>query len=66
VSGAIAIVIHTAEWISEAIGKVEVERLKETKFDGTRSGHNFSLDRQIEPLAIGFRDRWIAMTDMLI
>ena len=25
-----------AEWISEAIGKVEIERLKETKFDGTR------------------------------
>ena len=24
-----------AEWISEAIGKVEIERLKETKFDGT-------------------------------
>jgi hypothetical protein len=42
-----------AEWISEAIGKVEIERLKETKFDGTRSGNNFSLDRQIEPLVMG-------------
>jgi hypothetical protein len=42
-----------AEWISEAIGKVEIERLKETKYDGTRSGHNFSLDRQIEPLVMG-------------
>jgi hypothetical protein len=42
-----------AEWISEAIGKVEIERLKETKFDGTRTGHNFSLDRQIEPLVMG-------------
>lgn len=42
-----------AEWISEAIGKVEIERLKETKFDGTRSGHNFSVERQIEPLVMG-------------
>jgi hypothetical protein len=42
-----------AEWISEAIGKVEIERLKETKFDGSRSGKNFSVDRQIEPLVMG-------------
>lgn len=42
-----------AEWISEAIGKVEIERLKETKFDGTRSGHNFTVERQIEPLVMG-------------
>jgi hypothetical protein len=42
-----------AEWISEAIGKVEIERLKETKFDGSRSGRNFTVDRQIEPLVMG-------------
>jgi len=42
-----------AEWISEAIGKVEIERLKETKFDGSRSGKNFSVERQIEPLVMG-------------
>lgn len=42
-----------AEWISEAIGRVEIERLKETKFDGSRSGKNFSMDRQIEPLVMG-------------
>jgi type IV secretory pathway TraG/TraD family ATPase VirD4 len=42
-----------AEWISEAIGKVEIERLKETKFDGSRSGKNFTVDRQIEPLVMG-------------
>ncbi len=41
-----------AEWISEAIGKVEIERLKETKFDGTRSGKNFTVERQIEPLVM--------------
>lgn len=42
-----------SEWISEAIGKVEIERLKETKFDGSRSGKNFTVDRQIEPLVMG-------------
>lgn len=42
-----------SDWISEAIGKVEIERLKETKFDGTRSGKNFTVDRQIEPLVMG-------------
>ena len=44
---------QAAEWISEAIGKVEIERLKETKFDGSRSGKNFTVDRQIEPLVMG-------------
>ena len=34
------------------IGKVEVERLRETHFDGTRSGRNFALDRQVEPLVL--------------
>jgi type IV secretory pathway TraG/TraD family ATPase VirD4 len=41
-----------AEWISEAIGKVEIERVKETKFDGSRSGKNFTVDRQVEPLVM--------------
>jgi type IV secretory pathway TraG/TraD family ATPase VirD4 len=40
------------QWVSEAIGKVEIERLRETHFDGTRSGHNFALDRQVEPLVL--------------
>jgi len=40
------------QWVSEFIGKVEVERLRETHFDGTRSGRNFALDRQIEPLVL--------------
>ena len=44
---------RAAEWISEAIGKVEIERLKETKFDGTRSGKNFTVERQIESLVMG-------------
>ena len=37
---------------SKFIGKVEVERLRETHFDGTRSGRNFALDRQVEPLVL--------------
>ncbi|MBB5316660.1 type IV secretion system DNA-binding domain-containing protein [Tunturibacter empetritectus] len=41
-----------AEWVSNAIGKVEIERMRETHFDGTRSGKNFALDRQVEPLVL--------------
>jgi type IV secretory pathway TraG/TraD family ATPase VirD4 len=41
-----------AEWVSNAIGKVEVERVRETHFDGTRAGKNFSLERQVEPLVL--------------
>lgn len=40
------------QWVSEFIGKVEVERLRETHFDGTRAGRNFALDRQVEPLVM--------------
>ena len=43
---------NAGEWVSKAIGKVEIERLKETHFDGTRSGRNFALDRQIEPVVM--------------
>src|ERR1019366_7104980 len=41
-----------AEWVSNAIGRVEIERMKETHFDGSRSGRNFSVDRQVEPLVM--------------
>jgi len=41
-----------AEWVSKAIGNIEIERVKETKHDGARSGKNFTVDRQIEPLAL--------------
>ena len=43
---------NAAEWVSRAIGKVEIERMKETRFDGSRDGRNFSLDRQTEPLVL--------------
>ncbi len=41
-----------AEWVSNAIGKVEIERLRETHFTGTRAGNNFSVERQVEPLVL--------------
>jgi hypothetical protein len=43
---------RAAKWVSEAIGEVEVERLRETHYDGTRRGRNFALDRQTEPLVM--------------
>jgi type IV secretory pathway TraG/TraD family ATPase VirD4 len=41
-----------AEWVSNAIGKVEIERLRETHFTGTRQGNNFNIERQVEPLVM--------------
>jgi len=43
---------NAAEWVSKAIGKIEIERMRETHFDGSRDGRNFSLDRQVEPLVL--------------
>lgn len=43
---------NAGEWVSKAIGKVEIERLRETHFDGTRAGKNFTIDRQVEPLVM--------------
>ena len=41
-----------AEWVSSAIGKVEIERLRETHSTGLRAGNNFSVERQVEPLVL--------------
>ena len=38
--------------MSEAIGEIEIERLRETHYDGSRAGKNFALDRQTEPLVL--------------
>lgn len=43
---------NAAEWASRLIGKVEIERLRETVADGKRQGKSFTLDRQIEPLVM--------------
>jgi hypothetical protein len=43
---------NAAEWVSKAIGRVEIERMRETHFDGSRDGRNLSLDRQVEALVL--------------
>jgi hypothetical protein len=43
---------NAAEWVSKAIGRVEIERMRETHYDGSRDGRNFSLDRQVEALVL--------------
>jgi GTPase SAR1 family protein len=43
---------RAAKWVSEAIGEIEVERLRETHYNGSRAGRNFALDRQTEPLVL--------------
>ena len=43
---------RAAKWVSDAIGEVEVERLRETHYEGSRAGKNFALDRQTEPLVM--------------
>jgi hypothetical protein len=43
---------RAAKWVSDAIGEVEIERLRETHYEGSRGGKNFALDRQTEPLVL--------------
>lgn len=43
---------RAAKWVSETIGEIEIERLRETHFAGSRAGRNFALDRQTEPLVL--------------
>src|SRR4029077_2641010 len=43
---------RAAKWVSDAIGEVEIERLRETHHEGSRAGQNFALDRQTEPLVL--------------
>jgi hypothetical protein len=52
---------HAAKWVSEAVGEIEIERLRESHHQGRHKGKNFSLDRQVEPLVLaseisGLRD----------
>jgi hypothetical protein len=43
---------RAAKWVSEAIGEIEIEQLRETHYEGSRAGRNFALDRQTEPLVL--------------
>ena len=41
-----------AEWVSKAIGQVEIERVRETHQLGSRQWKSFTVDRQTEPLVM--------------
>jgi hypothetical protein len=43
---------RSAKWISDNIGEVEIERLRETHYDGGNKGKNFKLERLREPLVM--------------
>jgi type IV secretory pathway TraG/TraD family ATPase VirD4 len=43
---------RAAKWISDNIGEVEIERLRETHYDGGNKGKNFMLERLREPLVM--------------
>lgn len=43
---------RAAKWVSEAIGEIEVERIRESHSEGNRSGKSYALDRQTEPLVL--------------
>lgn len=43
---------RAARWVSEAIGEIEIEKLRETHYEGQRAGKNLALDRQTEPLVL--------------
>lgn len=43
---------RAAKWISDNIGEVEIERLRETHYDGGNKSKNFTLERLREPLVM--------------
>jgi hypothetical protein len=43
---------RAAKWISDTIGEVEIERLRETHYEGGARAKNFTLERVREPLVM--------------
>jgi type IV secretory pathway TraG/TraD family ATPase VirD4 len=43
---------HAAKWISDTIGEVEIERMRESRSKGTYGQRSFGLERQVEPLVM--------------
>ena len=43
---------HAAKWIADAIGDVEIERLRESRSQGRGSQQTYGLERQVEPLVM--------------
>ena len=43
---------HAAKWISDTIGEVEIERMRESRSKGQYAQQSFGLERQVEPLVM--------------
>lgn len=43
---------HAAKWISDTIGEVEIERMRESRSRGKYGQRSFGLERQVEPLVM--------------
>ena len=43
---------HAAKWISDTIGEVEIERMRESRSKGKYGQRSFGVERQVEPLVI--------------
>ena len=43
---------HAAKWISDTIGEVEIERLRESRSKGKQAQRSYGLERQVEPLVM--------------
>jgi hypothetical protein len=43
---------HAAKWISDTIGEVEIERMRESRSKGKYDQRSFGLERQVEPVVM--------------
>jgi type IV secretory pathway TraG/TraD family ATPase VirD4 len=43
---------RAAQWIAQAIGEIEIERLRESRSHGSSGRQTFGLERQVEPLVM--------------
>jgi hypothetical protein len=43
---------HAAKWISDSIGEVEIERMRESQSKGKDGQRSLGLERQVEPLVM--------------
>jgi type IV secretory pathway TraG/TraD family ATPase VirD4 len=41
---------HAAKWISDTIGEIEIERMRESRSKGQYGQRSYGLERQVEPL----------------
>jgi len=43
---------HAAKWMSDTIGEIEIERMRESRSKGQYGQRSFGLERQVEPLVM--------------